>query len=69
MNTIRVQQGLMSQGESTLFRTACYEEHVLAKANLVDFHGFELPMWYTNIREEHIATRTKAGLFDVSHMG
>jgi aminomethyltransferase len=53
----------------TLSRTACYEQHVIAGANLVDFHGFELPMWYTNIREEHIATRTTAGLFDVSHMG
>jgi aminomethyltransferase len=59
----------MSQSDTTLLRTACYEQHVLAGANLVNFHGFELPMWYTNIREEHIATRTKAGLFDVSHMG
>ena len=36
---------------------------------MVDFHGFELPIWYSSIQEEHLATRTSAGLFDVSHMG
>lgn len=50
-------------------RTALYEEHLALEANLVDFHGFELPIWYSNIKEEHLATRSGAGLFDVSHMG
>ncbi len=50
-------------------RTALFEEHVRLDANLVDFHGFELPIWYTSIKEEHLATRNGAGLFDVSHMG
>lgn len=50
-------------------RTALYDEHVRLEANLVDFHGFELPIWYTNIKDEHLATRSGAGLFDVSHMG
>ena len=50
-------------------RTALYEEHLRLNANLVDFHGFELPIWYSSIKEEHVATRTEAGLFDVSHMG
>ena len=36
---------------------------------MVDFHGFELPIWYSSIQEEHMATRNSAGLFDVSHMG
>ena len=36
---------------------------------MVDFHGFELPIWYSSIQEEHLATRNSAGLFDVSHMG
>ncbi len=36
---------------------------------MVDFHGFELPIWYSSIQEEHISTRSKAGMFDVSHMG
>ena len=57
----------MSSGE--LVRTALYEEHVALDANIVDFHGFELPIWYSNIKEEHLATRSGAGLFDVSHMG
>ncbi len=50
-------------------RTACYEEHVRLGARLVDFHGFELPIQYAGITAEHKATRTTAGLFDVSHMG
>ena len=54
---------------SELVRTALYEEHVALDANIVDFHGFELPIWYSNIKEEHLATRSGAGLFDVSHMG
>ena len=49
-------------------RTALFEEHVALNANLVDFHGFELPIWYSNIKDEHLAT-PGAGLFDVSHMG
>ena len=36
---------------------------------MVDFHGYELPIWYSSIQEEHLATRDSAGLFDVSHMG
>ena len=52
-----------------LVRTALFEEHVNLDANIVDFHGFELPIWYSSISEEHLATRESAGLFDVSHMG
>ena len=59
----------MAEHSGTLLRTACYDQHVLAGANLVNFHGYELPMWYTNIREEHLVTRTHVGLFDVSHIG
>ena len=55
--------------ESPPVRTALYEEHVALSANIVDFHGFELPIWYSSISEEHIACRSQAGLFDVSHMG
>ena len=50
-------------------RTALYDEHVALDANIVDFHGFELPIWYSNITEEHLACRSSAGMFDVSHMG
>jgi len=57
----------MASGE--LVRTALYDEHVALGANVVDFHGFELPIWYSNIKDEHLATRSGAGMFDVSHMG
>ncbi|MDA0648049.1 MAG: hypothetical protein O3B00_06785 [archaeon] len=57
----------MSEGKPV--RTALYGEHVLLGANIVDFHGFELPIWYSSIKEEHLACRSGAGLFDVSHMG
>ena len=53
----------------TPVRTSLYEEHVALGANIVDFHGFELPIWYSNITDEHLACRSGAGLFDVSHMG
>jgi len=50
-------------------RTALYDSHISAGAKMVDFHGFELPIWYSSIQEEHLSTRSHAGLFDVSHMG
>jgi aminomethyltransferase len=50
-------------------RTALHGSHLEAGAKMVDFHGFELPIWYSSIPEEHLATRNAAGLFDVSHMG
>ena len=55
--------------EANPVRTALYNSHIESKAKMVDFHGFELPIWYTSIQEEHLATRSSAGLFDVSHMG
>ena len=53
----------------TLLRTSLYQSHISAGAKMVDFHGYELPIWYSSIQEEHLATRNSAGLFDVSHMG
>jgi aminomethyltransferase len=54
---------------TTLRRTPLYPAHVTAGAKLVDFAGFEMPVQYTSILEEHLAVRRSAGLFDVSHMG
>ncbi len=59
----------ISMGSMPPVRTALFEQHIESGANIVDFHGFELPIWYTSIQEEHLATRNSAGLFDVSHMG
>ncbi len=38
-------------------------------AKMVDFAGYEMPVWYTNTTEEHLAVRNSSGIFDVSHMG
>ncbi len=53
-----------------LKRTLFYDNHVKAGATLVDFGGWEMPIQYpTGIVDEHVNTRIKAGIFDVSHMG
>jgi aminomethyltransferase len=54
---------------SALRHTPLFECHVAAGAKLVAFAGWEMPVQYTGIREEHLAVRTQAGMFDVSHMG
>jgi glycine cleavage system T protein (aminomethyltransferase) len=50
-------------------KTPLYEQHIAAGAKLVDFAGWEMPVSYEGVREEHAAVRTHAGVFDVSHMG
>lgn len=50
-------------------RTPLYEEHQAAKAKLINFGEWKMPVQYAGVIEEHHAVRTKAGLFDVSHMG
>ena len=50
-------------------RTDIYDQHVALGAKLVEFCGWDMPIQYKGILEEHHAVREKAGLFDVSHMG
>ncbi|MGQ0793062.1 MAG: glycine cleavage system aminomethyltransferase GcvT [Deltaproteobacteria bacterium] len=50
-------------------RTALYEIHLELGAKVVEFAGWRMPVEYSGIREEHLAVRARAGLFDVSHMG
>ncbi len=50
-------------------RTPLYETHVRAKARMVEFAGWEMPVQYAGVLQEHQAVRTRVGLFDVSHMG
>lgn len=50
-------------------RTPLYEQHVELGAKIVPFAGWEMPVRYEGIREEHSAVRRHAGMFDVSHMG
>lgn len=55
--------------DDSLKRTSLYENHVKLGAKIIPFAGWEMPVWYTSVTEEHLATRKSAGLFDVSHMG
>jgi aminomethyltransferase len=52
-----------------LKKTAFHHYHVERGAKLVEFAGYEMPLLYSSIREEHEIVRTGAGIFDVSHMG
>src|SRR5215472_13427368 len=54
---------------SPLKRTPLHEQHRIMGARLVEFGGWEMPVQYSSITQEHQAVRTRAGLFDVSHMG
>ncbi len=55
--------------ESQLKRTPLYECHLQAGGRMVPFAGWEMPVQYRGVVEEHRAVRTSVGLFDVSHMG
>jgi len=50
-------------------KTPLYEKHVALHAKIIDFGGWAMPVQYTNVIEEHRATRTCASLFDICHMG
>jgi aminomethyltransferase len=54
---------------TTLRRTPLFERHKAAGAKLVEFAGWEMPVQYEGARQEHLAVREGAGMFDVSHMG
>jgi glycine hydroxymethyltransferase len=58
-----------TESEGALKRTRLYESHKSLGGRLVPFAGWEMPVQYTGVKEEHLATRQAAGLFDVSHMG
>lgn len=55
--------------EAPMRRTSLYDTHVAMGAKMVPFGGWEMPVWYSSVSEEHAAVRETAGLFDVSHMG
>jgi aminomethyltransferase len=50
-------------------KTPLNQTHIDAGARMVDFGGWHMPVQYSGLSQEHQAVRTKAGLFDVSHMG
>jgi len=53
----------------TLKRTPLHDRHVAAGAKMVPFAGWEMPVQYAGIKDEHLTVRQSAGVFDVSHMG
>ena len=55
--------------EKELLRTPLHAQHVGLGARLVPFAGYEMPVQYAGVKQEHLAVRGAAGLFDVSHMG
>lgn len=55
--------------DTPLKRTILYAHHKAMGGKMVPFAGWEMPVWYTSVSEEHAAVRQTAGLFDVSHMG
>jgi aminomethyltransferase len=52
-----------------LKRTSLFAAHQKLGARLIDFGGWEMPVQYTSITDEHLAVRNAAGIFDISHMG
>ena len=52
-----------------MIRTPFYEIHKRCNAKIVEFGGFEMPVEYTGIKDEHMTVRNGVGVFDVSHMG
>ena len=60
---------MSSAAETALRRSPLHERHLSAGARLVPFAGWEMPVQYEGIRQEHVAVRTGVGVFDVSHMG
>jgi aminomethyltransferase len=59
---------MTTDSTGTLRRTALYDAHLALGARVVPFGGFEMPVQYSSILKEHDAVRSRAGLFDLSHM-
>lgn len=55
--------------ETEFKKTTLNEIHIAMGGKMISFAGWELPVWYTSVLEEHNAVRSTAGLFDVTHMG
>src|SRR5213596_2997958 len=60
---------LVFSGRRRMRETVLHAVHVAAGAKMIEFGGWHMPVLYSNIRDEHRAVRTAAGLFDLCHMG
>ncbi len=54
---------------SKVQRTPLFDEHMRLGGKMIEFGGWEMPVFYTSIMEEHLAVRQSVGMFDISHMG
>ncbi len=55
--------------DAPMLRTTLYDTHVALGGRMIPFGGYEMPVWYSSVSEEHAAVRQTAGLFDATHMG
>jgi aminomethyltransferase len=60
---------MSSSAPADFKKTPLHAAHLASGARMVDFAGWDMPVEYSGITDEHMAVRTRAGLFDVSHMG
>ncbi|MDH7507406.1 MAG: glycine cleavage system protein T, partial [Candidatus Thermoplasmatota archaeon] len=51
-----------------VLRSALFETHKKLGAHFTEFAGFEMPLYFSSIKDEHLTVRKSVGLFDVSHM-
>jgi glycine hydroxymethyltransferase len=58
-----------NEQEGALRRTPLFDLHKELGAKVIPFAGWEMPVWYTSVMDEHLAVRQAAGVFDVAHMG
>jgi glycine hydroxymethyltransferase len=55
--------------QNGLLETTLHPLHKELGAKMVEFAGYDMPVWYTSVTDEHLAVRNNAGIFDVTHMG
>jgi glycine cleavage system T protein len=67
--SVQKEEFTWEEKEGELRRTPLYEEHRKLTRKVIPFAGWEMPVWYATVLEEHRAVRQAAGLFDVAHMG
>ena len=66
---IKKEEFFFEEEEKEIKKSFLHEDHVKLGAKFTQFAGWEMPLYYTSITEEHKAVREAAGIFDVSHMG
>ena len=66
---LEAQDGDKTATAPSLLRTPLHSLHLELGAKMAPFAGYDMPLWYKSVSDEHRAVRTEAGIFDVAHMG